>query len=125
MANYLYDYGKEQMFTDISQVTSSTGHLGAIHQLQQWLDRVTYKPNFHLTLDGSNLQVQMQVPNTHDPQHRDIDVRAPFPIPPHVLLSLDEREFFRWVRECIHWVERHEADEWLLVDGMRKWDPHA
>lgn len=29
------------------------------------------------------------------------------------------------VRQLIHKTETHEADEWLLIDGVRKFDPHA
>lgn len=28
-------------------------------------------------------------------------------------------------RECLHDMLRHEADEWLHVDGVRAFDPHA
>jgi hypothetical protein len=27
-------------------------------------------------------------------------------------------------RAAVRWAVLHETDEWLLVDGVRRWDPH-
>jgi hypothetical protein len=36
-----------------------------------------------------------------------------------------EDEFFDFVLRVIDETDAHEAREWLTVDGVRRWDPHA
>lgn len=36
-----------------------------------------------------------------------------------------EDETIDRIRDWFHTIARHEVDEWLLVDGERRWDPHA
>lgn len=52
--------------------------------------------------------------------------RFTFPVPPDLFRGEGgEERFKRWFRQQIHHIEMHEADEWLLYEGERLWDPHA
>lgn len=42
-----------------------------------------------------------------------------------VPFDLDELDFLDWARALVHAWMRHEADELILVDGARLYDPHA
>ena len=74
------------------------------------LRRFSYKP-----------VVVARVPDVHDPQRSTI-VRGGKPQPPH---DLTDEELTALVLAAINVVERHEADEWFMVDGKPVNDPHA
>ncbi len=35
-----------------------------------------------------------------------------------------EEQFLVWLHKSIVFIETHETNEWLKVDGERPWDPH-
>ena len=45
-------------------------------------------------------------------------------IPYQTLRTLDEDAFLGLIRRGIHRMELHEADEWIKVDGVIKFNPH-
>jgi hypothetical protein len=84
-----------------------------------WKFKVTHSPEHRLVF----LDVTMPVPNRDNPQEI-IPVFAR-----HVLSSdvdtLPAHAFWHAVRRTLHDMETHESDEMLLIDGKRRFDPHA
>lgn len=63
-------------------------------------------------------QPQARPTRMDDPDvHLQIDVLVPSPTP--------DKNSDRWVRALLRWLVCHELDEWIKVDGERKFDPHA
>lgn len=91
-----------------------------------FLQRFTYKPGWCFTHESRGddiIMVEMIVPDTYDPSHKEIRVTSRQKVPPFERVS--EAYAKDLIRSLIHELERHEADEWLLFDGVREWDPHA
>ena len=91
------------------------------------LRRFSYKPGWTITLGEENgrpaIVVVARVPDVHDPQRSTI-VRGGEILPRNVE-ALDDEQFIALVRRAKDVVERHEADEWFMVDGEPVNDPHA
>ncbi len=96
---------------------------------QPFLDRVTYKPNFRFIhwyqqeRDWHYVRIEMDVPNTYSAEHEIIQIQTSQQVPAFYLIKEDAAKLI--LRRMIHDLEMHEADEWLLIDGVREWDPHA
>jgi hypothetical protein len=103
-------------------------------RVEDWLKSVKYKLGwtFRVVYTATGwlaseqvvaIAITMQVP------HRDTGEIIPVvlhrAVPHHILESFDSHGFFRWLRHCIHELETHEADEFLIIDGKRMFDPHA
>jgi hypothetical protein len=105
------------------------------------LARITYRPGWQLRVfeDYSSgamaLHVIAQVEDTYHPGRVGRILHGHL-IPAYLRLQdpLDaqlsrpenlEAERIRWIREALGRVELHERDEWLKVDGVRLFDPHA
>ena len=91
------------------------------------LRRFSYKPGWTITLGEENgrpaIVVVARVPDVHDPQRSTI-VRGG-EILPRNLDGLTDGELVDLVRRAKDVVERHEADEWFMVDGEPVNDPHG
>jgi len=96
-----------------------------VSDLADRLRRFSYKPGWTITLGEENgrpaIVVVARVPDVHDPQRSTI-VRGGEIQPPH---DLTDEELTALVLAAINVVERHEADEWFMVDGEPVNDPHA
>lgn len=98
---------------------------------ERLLGRVTYRPGMRLevhqdVMHGAlTLVTTRMVENTYQPGQM-IRVNTMDPIP-GFLVAHDgmEDHFYRWLRETIHRIEMHEADEFLRIDGVMRWNPHA
>ena len=91
------------------------------------LRRFSYKPGWTIRLGEENgrpaIVVVARVPDVRDPQRSTI-VRGGEILPRNVE-ALDDEQFIALVRRAKDVVERHEADEWFMVDGKPVNDPHA
>lgn len=114
---------------------------------QDLLARFTYKPGWHFeirrgtghpvlhvaasVIDSRAVNLMGSAHVRECPTCREftgvrIPVEGQFPLPVRLRELRDpEGEFFRFLRNTIWFVERHEADEWFRVDGELRYDPHA
>lgn len=69
---------------------------------------------------GLTLTITAIVPDSYDPEST-IGVRHLFPVPP---AGYNEVNWRRWLFDQIMLVERHEAMEFFMVDGLRPFAPH-
>lgn len=93
------------------------------------IDRLTYKANWTFRLyddldrgqgsRGLTLVINITGPDSYHPE-REISVNHYMPVPP---ASYDDRSWRRWLFDQILLVERHEACEFLAVDGNRPYAP--
>lgn len=91
------------------------------------IPRLSYKPGWSIEVDWHPhpvLHLRRDEVDAYADDGRRIAIDHPHPVPP-ILTTADEDVLIRWVRECIHRTECHEADEWFTVDGVRRFDPHA
>jgi hypothetical protein len=94
-------------------------------EAQAVLDRITFGlPGWSLRLLDRgpyllDLVLVAKVPDTYQPD-RIVAVHHAGPLP----LPMPEQAFIHQVRHRIHQAVCHEADEWILVDGDRVFDPH-
>jgi hypothetical protein len=105
------------------------------------LGRISYRPGWELRVyqdfrSGTMaLHVIADVEDTYQPGVRGKVLHARL-IPPHLGgrhkeatdredPELLEAQRLTWIRDALGTVELHERDEWLKVDGIRRWDPHA
>lgn len=110
-----------------------------LEQIQEWLGRITYRPNVVLTayrfepgeingmtlrspVNCTNIRITAKVEDTYN-HGKEIQTVSVFPYP-DAALDFGFDHFVAWVRRSLHDWEMHESDEWLLVDGGRKFDPH-
>lgn len=105
------------------------GNAMPTHRMEELLKTFSYKEHFKFRIihdfgygDMGRLSCTMIVPDTEAFPGR----RHPIPIifeqsiPP----IYSEEEFWRFLRDAIHVMETHEADEWFVVDGQKMFDPH-
>lgn len=95
----------------------------AVHAV---LKRITYKPDWKITLRGRKLTVAMP---SYDAVGRRRKVMAgTVRILPKAMLNAAARgkraRLINYVVALIHLRELHEIDEWLKVDGKHLVDPH-
>lgn len=83
--------------------------------------RCTYRPNARLSVyPGPTLIVELDVLDTYT--RCQVTVAHRLPLPSYPMTDADRAEA---LRRILHQVEMHEADEWLRVDGIVAFDPHA
>ena len=101
------------------------------------VERISYRPGYILRVTRRApvlLRVVAELDDSYHPGQR-LEVAMHFPVPDWLLefwgSIADTRpdhaqdEMVRWVRRALGWHELHERDEWLRVDGVRPFDPHA
>lgn len=102
-------------------------------RIRALLERIQYRPGWRIEMPADRFErhevlellVIAEVPDTYHPE-RIGKVAHRRPITTREMADhLPDRELLLMIREQLHEVERHEADEWLLVDGRRIFDPHA
>jgi hypothetical protein len=111
--------------------------------LARWQDlcrRVTYRPGWTVTAAAAGygqvlLTVLAQVDDVraYQPGTRWFGMRMIGQRIPKVTvgattlapLDLSERDMLEEIRRTLLLLERHETDEWLMVDGRQPFDPHA
>jgi hypothetical protein len=97
-----------------------------LDDMQDILDRVTYKPGvrFYLEMSAGILRLHMQNPVTDsEPGKYAESVTLGYQIfPEHIQ---NETQFLGTLQELITRWERHESAEWLRLDGVKVWHPHA
>ena len=74
--------------------------------------------------EGLTLLIQITVPDSYypDPGHDEhITVNHFMIVPP---AAFDEQSWTRWLLEQILLVEQHEACEFFMIDGHRRYAPH-
>jgi hypothetical protein len=110
--------------------------------LEDWLSRIQTKPDTEL-LPGlvtgfgplwETVVVSRRLPDSRDAdnadlarysdQRRFITIGAIWDVPPGFLERENFDAFVHWVRKNLIALEIHELDEWLKVDGERRFDPH-
>ena len=83
---------------------------------------LSYKPGWSFKIAGplgSKLCVFARTPDSLNPAQQRT-TQHQFDLPP----PCDEREFLRWVRDCLLLAERHECCEFLAVNGHRPFFPN-
>jgi hypothetical protein len=95
--------------------------------MQEILDRVTYKPGVKLYL-GHDFQDQLRLcistPVTDsEPAKYAETITLGYLIYPDYIEN--ETQFLGTLQELIMRWERHESAEWLRLDGVKVWHPHA
>lgn len=86
--------------------------------------RIGYKPGWQFKLAGPEnryLCVFARTPDSLRPECERI-TQHQFLLPDGI--GRDERDFARWVFECLLLCEQHEAGEFFAVDGFRPFFPH-
>jgi hypothetical protein len=94
--------------------------------MQDILDRVTYKPGvkFYLELRGQQIRLGLHTPITDtEPGAFGETLNLDYQIFPEYIQN--ETQFLGTLQELITRWERHESAEWLRLDGVKVWHPHA
>lgn len=106
-----------------------TEHPAAILQLRRIIDKVTYKPGWDMRAEHGPhyksescgyLWLTLTTKNTYPP-YQMMPIAMTFPV---YDITLSDRRMTDWLRDCIRWLEAHEIDECLIVDGERPYNPH-
>lgn len=97
-----------------------------------WFAKVRYKPgvSFEAWFDHRHqtwvAEIRRPAPDRDTGEDRLQAWRQVLPPRVTVLRGEEgERYLTNWLRGFIHDLELHEADEWLVIDGERPFDPHA
>lgn len=110
--------------------------LAGLAAFEALVERISYRPGYILrvTHRPPMLRVVAELDDSYHPGQR-LEVAMHFPVPDFLLEQWGiraapgavhaEGEMVRWVRRALGWHELHERDEWLRLDGMRPFDPHA
>jgi hypothetical protein len=97
--------------------------------MQEILDRVTYKPGVKLYLERDRYDVRVLrlgicTPVTDsEPEKYAETISLSYEIFPKYIEN--ETQFLGTLQELITRWERHESAEWLRLDGVKVWHPHA
>jgi hypothetical protein len=96
-----------------------------LEALQRQLNRISYKPGFAFRLwqhdwEGIWLTITAELPDAHRPGTT-TTVRINTAVPPCPTGGY----FFDWLAYRLSRVEIHELREFLQVDGLAIFDPHA
>lgn len=94
---------------------------------QACLARVRYRPGWTFTLyqgdfEGPHLRIRADVENSYRPgQTVALDIHSPVPL----AVIADGPALLRYLAWRLQIVESHEMREWLKLDGVVVFDPHA
>lgn len=98
-------------------------------ELADLVEHCTYRDGWHVRLDeddrgqgctGLTLTITVQVPDSYH-HDRKIPVAHLFPVPP---AAYNRASWCRWLFECFHQVELHEAMEFFTIDGDKVFAPN-
>lgn len=96
-----------------------------LHELEQPLRTLlrdfTYRPDWHFYVKGGYLCVRAAVVDTDDPTQI-CPLKYKQALPPYAPPSFPWQ---RWLFDQIMRIERHEAQEFFKIAGMKVYDPHA
>lgn len=99
------------------------------------VDTIKYKPNWHFKVVNLECFNDKGLPS--------IKWSITFPVTPlkrynyaeYIILDItssiskvivfNEKEAITHIKDCIQWIELHEIDEMLVIDGHQLRDPHA
>jgi hypothetical protein len=96
--------------------------------LAELVHRCTYRPGWHIWLGhedrgqnsvGLTLVITTNTVNSYDHDKR-MHVNHLFIVP---AAAYDERSWRRWLFECFHQVELHEAMEFFTIAGQKPYAP--
>ena len=96
-----------------------------VPQLQAALERFTYKPGWKFAVyegrwEGPHMQITATLPDAYAPDATvTVDVHSMLPPIP------DEGALWVWLGWRLARIEVHEMREFLRVDGVVLFDPHA
>ena len=89
--------------------------------LREVVRQATYKPGWKIGVtDYGTLVITVDTKDAYHPE-RDVRITHSYMVEP----ARDEWEALAFLRDCIHRTERHEADEWLRINGVAAFDPHS
>lgn len=98
-------------------------------ELQRLVNHCTYRPGWQVNLYdgydrgqgsvGTTLVITTATVNSYRPE-QPIYVNHLFVVP---AASYDQRSWQRWLFECFHQVELHEAMEFFTIDGAKPYAP--
>jgi hypothetical protein len=74
-------------------------------------------------MNGLQLHVRHVTPDSRDPD-RVVAVGHPHSLSTHSHAA-GPKFMERHLQDILRRVAKHEADEWILIDGERKFDPHG
>jgi hypothetical protein len=130
---------EQEVFTDNNperhlhwEMRKEKGTDGALHgMVLDFLEGFRYKPDtvFYigsLSVSGVSIVASRKVPDSRDPKHPLIHVRAEMVVPAWLMQSAHEpHETLQiMVHDWIRKLEMHECDEWFRVGGELPYDPH-
>jgi hypothetical protein len=104
----------------------------AEQQFKRWLTTVDYKPGWSFEMLDRDVhgvpavRFKMLVWDTF--AVRDlftIVVTTDYTLFLPLQSEFDETEARQFIRNCVHIIEGHEADEWLRFDGEQAFNPHG
>lgn len=105
---------------------------------EQWWDElcrsITYHPDMHLSWHAERvspydynfiLSLRMYVRDAYNDQWKEQHFTYTAHITPGKCFEPDVKEgMINNIRWWLHNIARHEVDEFLFIDGKRRWDPH-
>lgn len=90
-------------------------------RLKVLLEHFTYKPKWRFSLVREGLLISIIAPNTDNPEQM-IEVNLSRGIPSFVHPDFP---WEHWLLDQIMEIERHEAQEFFKIDGIKVFDPHG
>ena len=100
------------------------------HELADLVSKVKYYPNWRLYLSdedrgqgckGLTFNILARVPNSVSEENEMMWVRHLFPVP---AAAFNRDSWMNWMLERCFDVQRHEACEFFMIDGVRVFAPH-
>lgn len=97
-------------------------------KIQDWIDRISYKPNYKIWINGEGFLAVRLIfivrTNCAFTEKQNVEIAHPRYLS-FIDIDLMEFEWFcRWVRCCWRDIEIHELDEFFRVDGKIFNSPH-
>jgi hypothetical protein len=89
--------------------------------LRNLLRQFTYKPNWTFVIQDDMLIIRLLAPDTDNIKNI-IPVHNAVTIPRFVVTSFS---WHSWLLEQIMCTERHEAQEFFKINGVKVFDPHG
>ena len=98
--------------------------------MERLVSRIAYKPNWRLSAHLGNqptpaiiIEAMASVQDSSGSGVR-IEIGKSMTLPPQVLCQFSDLDILRYLFMVIMEMERHEAEEWFKMDGVRLYDPH-